>query len=170
MLFCTLPPSGLRTRSLFPEIFQLTLLHKLPAVSSLFSPIYVWTISTLIPLDDYSGLGDGAEVSSEERFIEYLKILFTDMGVIHSMLFELDPAFVVCHDYEALGDPYQASRIANFIGPTETMASRIKETLVGSVQMRNSTGESSLPFEGATIIVDRMQSKLDAFEGTFCAQ
>lgn len=118
--------------------------------------------------DENSHLGDAAEASSEERFIEYLKVLFTDMAVMHSMLVELDPAFVLCHDYDTLGDVSQASAIASFISPNENMAQLMKLSLLDSVEERNTAGKSIVPFEGVRVIVDRMQSKLDTFESAYC--
>ncbi|CAM9871547.1 unnamed protein product [Scytosiphon promiscuus] len=113
-------------------------------------------------------LDDGAESSSEEQFVWYLKVLFADMGVMHSLLSELDPAFVVCHDYSALGNPDQAKEIATFIAPNEDMAQQITTSLVATAQEKHAAGSSSLPLEGAEVIVDRMQRKLDAFEGIYC--
>lgn len=92
------------------------------------------------------------------------------MGVMHSFLGELDLAFVVCHDYGALGNPEQASKVANFIAPNEDMAQQIASTLVATAQEKHATGSSSLPFEGARVIVDRMQRKLDTFEGAYCGR
>ncbi|CAN0205727.1 unnamed protein product [Scytosiphon promiscuus] len=125
-------------------------------------------IANTIHRDFPNNLGDKANLSFEQRFVEYLKILFTDMSVVHSSLGELDPAFVVCHDYEALGDPSQASRIANFISPNDDMAQLIESSLMETAQEGHHDGSSSLPFEGAGVIVDRMQRKLDSFESTYC--
>ncbi|CAN0296464.1 unnamed protein product [Scytosiphon promiscuus] len=125
-------------------------------------------IADTIHRDFPNHLGGQTNLSFEERFVEYLKILFTDMSVVHSSLGELDPAFVVCHDYDALGDPSQASRIANFISPNEEMAQLIESSLMDSAHEGHHDANSGLPFEGASVIVDRMQRKLDSFERTYC--
>ncbi|CAM9808577.1 unnamed protein product, partial [Ectocarpus fasciculatus] len=69
-----------------------------------------------------SGLGGGG-ATPEQRFVEYAKVIFTEMGVVHSLLGELDPAFVICHDWDLLGDPDQAKNVSAFISPTDEMAS-----------------------------------------------
>eukprot|EP00903_Cladosiphon_okamuranus_P007626 g7395.t1 len=111
-------------------------------------------------------LGDEATTRPEQRFIEYLKILFTDMGVMHSLLSEIDPAFVVCHDWEYLGNAKQAKKISDFIAPTPEVASRLEETFVELATARH-IGTEDLPF-GANEVVARLQKKLDAFESEYC--
>ncbi|CAM9696191.1 unnamed protein product, partial [Scytosiphon promiscuus] len=43
----------------------------------------------------------------EERTASYMRVLYTGAGVMHSMLSEISPRFVVCHDYAKVGDAPQ---------------------------------------------------------------
>lgn len=52
--------------------------------------------------------------------------------MVQSFLAELDPAFVVCHDWSFFGDPDQARKIADTIAPNAEMASLVTEGLIGS--------------------------------------
>lgn len=99
--------------------------------------------------------------------MEYAKVIFTDMGVVHSLLGELDPAFVICHDWDLLGDPEQAKNVSAFISPTDEMASLYEHWLVGSVRSIH-TSEDTLPFVGSDVLVARLQKKLDTFERLYC--
>lgn len=85
---------------------------------------------------------------------------------MHSFLGEIDPAFVVCHDWEYLGNAEQAKKVSEFISPTPEFASRLEETFVESATARH-LGAEDLPF-GADEVVARLQKKLDAFESEFC--
>lgn len=64
-----------------------------------------------------SHLGDDLNTTTpSSRFDHYVQILFTDTGVISSMLTELDTAFVVCHRCEevavrAVLKPFSAPKI-----------------------------------------------------------
>lgn len=95
--------------------------------------------------------------------------MFTNIAVVHSFLGELDPAFIVCHDFDLLGDAEQAQRIAEFVAPDDETAAIITEALVGSVHLRHASNDS-LPFDVNDSISRRMQQKLDVFEQTYCGQ
>lgn len=108
--------------------------------------------------------------SPEELFLEYVRILFTNIAVLQSFLSELQPGLIVCHDWELLGDKGQASEIASFISPNQEVAELVESALVGTVSgKRARRGADSLPFEGADALASRLQRKLDAFEARYCA-
>lgn len=85
---------------------------------------------------------------------------------MHSFLGEIDPEFVVCHDWDYLGNPDQAKAISEIISPTPEFALRLEETFVKSATVRQLEAED-LPF-GAAEIAARLQKKLDAFESIYC--
>lgn len=106
----------------------------------------------------------------------YMRVLFTDIAVLQSFLGELSPDFVVCHDWDFLGDREQASKIAVFIAPNSEIASRVEYSLVDTAKVpsvvdgKNAGGEDELPFIGADVFVSRLQKKLDSFEAQYCGQ
>ena len=68
------------------------------------------------------------ETPSEDRqFIEYMRILLTDIAVVLLFLSEIDPAFIVCHDYKLSGEEAEASRIANLVAPNNIIAAMYEE-------------------------------------------
>lgn len=120
-------------------------------------------------MDDNSFLGDEGDTSPEQRFMDYMRILLTDAGVMHSLLAEIDPAFVVCHEFDFIGGVEQAAEIAEFVSPGQEVAEMLKASLIGTARQQSATIQA-LPFEGAEKIVARVQRKLDTFESTFCAR
>ncbi|CAM9917607.1 unnamed protein product [Ectocarpus sp. 12 AP-2014] len=117
------------------------------------------------PFQDY--LGDRDTTPPGQRFMEYVRIIFTHMGLVHSFLEELDPAFVICHDWDLLGDPEQAKDVSAFISPTEEMASLFERSLIDSARFHTSFNED-LPEDGSDVLVARLQKKLDTFERLYC--
>ena len=70
--------------------------------------------------------------------MEYVRILFTDMAVLHSFLAEIDPGFIVCHDWERLGEESQASEIAAFVSPNAEIVDVVATALVDTaISSRN---------------------------------
>ncbi|CAM9908225.1 unnamed protein product [Ectocarpus fasciculatus] len=104
--------------------------------------------------------------SEEELFVEYMRVLFTDIAVVHSFLSEIGSEFIVCHDWDRLGSTEQASRIANFISPNEEIVGLVESVLVQTA--RNLSNTDALPFEDADALVSRLQRKLDAYEPIYC--
>eukprot|EP00752_Nemacystus_decipiens_P012977 g11483.t1 len=110
----------------------------------------------------------------ERRFMDYVRILFTNIAVLQSFLSELPPGLIVCHDWDRLGDKDQASRIAEFISPNPEIAELVESSLVDTVSedrvLKEAMGarEDGLPFEGADALASRLQRKLDAFESRYC--
>lgn len=100
--------------------------------------------------------------------MQYMQILLTDVGVLHSLLTELGPGFVVCHDYDLFGDPGQSAAIAEFVAPNADVAAMLNNSFVAVAGVRSPSTES-LPFEGASVISSRLQRQLDAFESQLCS-
>lgn len=117
-----------------------------------------------------------AKKHEEEAFLEYFRVLLTDVAVLQSLLGEIDPGFIVCHDWDSLGDEGQASKIAAFISPNDEVADMVSSVLVNKVvERRHADGEDEagiddLTFDGAESLVSRLQDKLDSFEALYCDQ
>ena len=107
--------------------------------------------------------------SSEQLYLEYMQVLITDIAVMHSFLAELDPAFVVCHDYTRIGDVEQASKVADFLAPTPEVAKALQGSFMAVGHVHNESNET-LPYQGANLIASRLQRKFDAFESLYCAE
>lgn len=105
--------------------------------------------------------------SPEECFLKYMRVLFTDMAVLQSFLGEIDPEFVVCHDWKRMGEQEQASKIARFMAPNDDVAGLMESSLI-HVAHRAQAQPEPLPFDGLDSLVMRLQRKLDAFETIYC--
>lgn len=97
----------------------------------------------------------------------YMRVLFVDISVVHSMLNELSPRFVICHRYDEIGNLEQTSRIGDFIAPNRQIADLVSKSLVKSAQPHTASNES-LPFKNTEDVAARLQIKLDAIESTYC--
>ena len=86
---------------------------------------------------------------------------------MHSFLSEIDPAFVVCHDYAHAGEEEQATTVSNFVAPNSVMAEMFKTSLLRAWTEHSSQWEE-LSFDGAEAVASRLQRKLDAFESLYC--
>lgn len=106
--------------------------------------------------------------TAEGRFLDYVRVLFTDAAVLQSFMSELPPGHVVCHDWDRLGDEDQASDIAAFISPNKEVAGWVESSLVDSVSANRGHDVDPLPFKDADAVASRLQSKLDAFEARYC--
>ncbi|CAM9699176.1 unnamed protein product [Ectocarpus fasciculatus] len=111
-------------------------------------------------------MGD-TDASAEKQFMAYVRMLFTEIAVVHSFLGELESNFVVCHDWVYFGDMEQAQRVAEFIAPNDEVASMVTEALLGSAASRHRPNET-LPFDAGDELSSRLQRKLDAFEYQYC--
>lgn len=101
----------------------------------------------------------------------FLQVLFTDAGVMHSFLGEIDPGFIVCHDFDRIGDQNQASKIAQELAPNATVAEHLAQSFVKSVEVRaHLDGEEPLPFASEHVVIERLQRKLDALESMYCSE
>lgn len=112
------------------------------------------------------------KLEPEARFLEYIRILFTEIAVLQSFLFEISPRFVVCHDWDRLGEQEQASKVAGFISPNDEVAGVVQSFLVDVATGHDAVDEEvdldALTFDGATELVARLQRKLDSFEDFYC--
>lgn len=129
-------------------------------------------IADTVHRDFQDHLSDPVKLKEEERFLEYIRILFTDIAVLQSFLFEISPEFVVCHDWDYLGDRDQASQIAGFVAPNEEIAGLVNSSLVDTATAHDFLDEAldvdDLTFDGVNDLVARLQRKLDSFEGFYC--
>lgn len=105
--------------------------------------------------------------SDERRYLRYVHVLFTNIAVVHSMLDELGPGFVVCHRYNEMEDNEQATRIAAHVSPSATIAEYFRQSLLGTALPRHGTDEE-LPYDNAPVLTARLQRKLDVMEAPFC--
>lgn len=100
--------------------------------------------------------------------MEYMQIMITDIAVMHSFLAELDPAFIVCHDFEHVGEVKQSSSIANFLAPNAAVAEPLKESLIGMARVHGASTDR-LPYKGTDVVAKRLQRKFDVFERKLCS-
>lgn len=100
--------------------------------------------------------------------MQYMQVLLTDIAVLHSFVEELDPGFVVCHDYERIGDPEQVAVISAFLAPNEDVAELLKHSFIKVAGAVPAPSNQSLPYEGADIVAARLQRKFDIFESKIC--
>lgn len=102
----------------------------------------------------------------------YMRVLLTDISVMQSFLAEIDPAFIECHDFDYIGDVDQASRIADHLIPRKEHAQRLVAELSKKAPTWHSddSEEEHLEFEGADLIVARLQLQLDSFESKYCGR
>lgn len=99
--------------------------------------------------------------------MQYMQVLLTDIAVMHSLLAELGPGFVVCHDFSRFGEVNQAVAIANFLAPNEHVAELLAASLVAVAEGRPKVNES-LEYNAADVVTSRLQRKFDAFESIIC--
>lgn len=100
--------------------------------------------------------------------------------MVDSSLHEVHPDFVECFSYEKIDDQDQASRVARFAMPTETLAASFEQTLLGSVRVKNyeearqdgdgdgGGGGDEHDAEGRELMSGRLQEKLDLIERHRC--
>lgn len=114
-------------------------------------------------------LGDMDVTDAEQLFMEYTQVMITDIAVMHSFLAELDPAFVICHDFERVGEVEQSSSIAAFLAPNADLAESLKGSLIDVARSHGPSTET-LPYQRADVVTARLQRKLDSFETSLCAR
>lgn len=119
-------------------------------------------------LVSWSHLGDVLTTTHEHRYMEYVRVLFTNLGVMHSMLAELGPGFVMCHTFEDMGNIKQTATVANFVAPNEIIAGMLTDALRRTAHQRHGNHAEDFLFEGADVVAARLQRKLDAFEPQYC--
>lgn len=99
--------------------------------------------------------------------MQYMQILLTDIAVVHSFLAELGQEFVVCHDYDRVGDADQSAAIADFLAPNADVAELLKKSFI-EVAAEHAPSNDSLLYEGADVSEARLQRKFDTFESQIC--
>lgn len=100
--------------------------------------------------------------------MQYMQILFTDIAVLHSFIAELDPGFVVCHDYDRLGSVNQSVAIADVLAPNAEVAALVKTSFIDVAATIPASPNKSLPYLKAEVVAARLQRKLDTFESQIC--
>lgn len=114
-----------------------------------------------------SALGDNATTTPQQRYMEYMRIIFTNIAVVQSFVEEIDPAFVICSRLDLWGDAEHAARVAEFVSPSDVFAQKFAEFIVQAADGHTSV-EEDLLFEGADKVAARFQRKLDIFEPRYC--
>lgn len=103
----------------------------------------------------------------EEKFLEYAQVLLADAGVMHSMLSELGPGFVICHFFDERTNETQAREIADFLAPNEVLAGHLRNSILRNAhQLRSSNGD--IQFPDASYVTERIQRKLSVIEEQKC--
>lgn len=100
--------------------------------------------------------------------MRYMSILFTDLGVMHSMLAEISPDFVMCLRYEDIGDKETTARVADFIAPSKEVAKMLTKTLLRHARPHAGSAEEAFPFTHATSVAARVQEKLNVVDSAYC--
>lgn len=91
--------------------------------------------------------------------------------MLQSFLGELDRGFIVCHDWDRLGNETQASEIARFVSPNDEVADMVRTALVDNFRpadVHEVMDFDEMTFDGAKTMVARLQVKLDSFEARYC--
>ena len=92
--------------------------------------------------------------------MQYVQIVLTDTAVMHSFLAELDPAFVICQEFERVGELEQSTSIAKFLAPNGDVAESLRSSLM-DMAVAHGVSNESLPYEGASLATVRLQRKFD---------
>lgn len=100
--------------------------------------------------------------------MHYAQVMLTEAAVVHSMLVELDPRFVVCHDYDLMLSASQAARVSSFSAPSGPVAAMLERSLLATATPHEGKRNDALKFAHAGSIVERLQKKMDALEATLC--
>lgn len=108
-----------------------------------------------------------SETTPKQRYMDYMRVLFTGLGVMHSLLAEISPSFVVCNRYDEIGVPESAARIADFIAPSASVAKMVAKSMAERAHPHENSTES-LPYQDAAYVEMRLQLKLDVIDSTYC--
>ena len=114
-----------------------------------------------------SWLENEGRSTAEERYMQYMQVLLTDIAVVHSFIEELDPGFVVCHDFERMGDVEQSVAVSDFLAPNEAIADLLSSSFVNVSGALRPPSNESLPYEAADTVATRLQSKFDTLESKY---
>lgn len=112
--------------------------------------------------------GSVNEKHNENNFMEYMQILLADISIMQSLLEEIDPKFIVCHDSARIGEVEQSSKISEFVAPNLEVARFYNESLMDVANSHpRSLVKRHLLYENDDV-VKRLQRKLDSFEYKYC--
>lgn len=100
--------------------------------------------------------------------MEYMQVLLTDVAVVHSLLDELGPGFVVCHDFDHFGNADQAVAVSDFLAPNTNLSALLSKSFIEIAGSPRAPSNESLPYEGADVVAARLQRKFDTFESKMC--
>lgn len=114
-----------------------------------------------------SGLGDKRKTTRNQRYMEYMRVLFTDISVMHAMFAEVGPEFVVCHDFADMGGAEQVSEIAKFVAPNPEIQAMLEGSLAKMALLPGDASQGSLQTD-AEEVAARLQRKLDVLESKLC--
>lgn len=98
----------------------------------------------------------------------YMQILLTDIAVVHSLLEELDPGFVVCHDFDHIGNVDQSTAVSDILAPNTNLAALLNKSFIKIAGAPRAPSNESLLYEGADVVAARLQRKFDTFESKIC--
>ena len=68
------------------------------------------------------------------RVMKEARVLITNAAVVDSTFQELGPGFTTCLQYENITDQAQASRVAQFVAPTNHSAQVLSRTMLATVK------------------------------------
>ena len=111
------------------------------------------------------------ELDGEANFLKYIRILLADISIMQSLLEEIDQEFVVCHDFDKLGEINQSNTISKFVAPTEEVFRIYNSTMVKTAAVHHhhsSVSQFDYNNEYMEMIVSRIKNKLDSFEYKYC--
>lgn len=100
--------------------------------------------------------------------MEYMQILMTDIAVVHSLLAELGSEFVVCLDFDHLGDVDRSTVVSDILTPNINLATLLTKSFIEIAGAPRAPSNESLPYEGADVVAARLQRKLDTYESKIC--
>lgn len=105
--------------------------------------------------------------SVEKRCMAYMLIVLTDIAVFHSFIAEIDPEFIIYHEFDRAGKEAAVSRVARFVAPDKMAAELFGASLVESWTDHPKV-EEILQIEGADQVAARLQRKLDLLDSIYC--
>lgn len=104
-----------------------------------------------------------------------MRALLVNADVVKSTFSEIDSRFVTCLRYEDISDAQHATRVANFLAPTQDMAKRFAKTMLDAVKNKSQGRANpkkykalSDPESAEFWLISRLQQKLDLIEEREC--
>lgn len=104
-----------------------------------------------------------------------MRALLLNADVLKSTFSEIDSRFVTCLGYESISDAQQATRVANFLAPTQDIADQFSRTMLDAVKEKSKGRVAphkypalSNPESAEFWLISRLQQKLDLIEELEC--